>query len=701
MAPPTTRPLLPGHDSPLPWTRWVESERGRRREDKGRQGSTPARERRGRGAASANLGFFSLLFVAVAGYATAGTREAARIGLSFGRGGRHLSRRRMFDWNQDQQQVGDELWAELNENEDRMMPYPKDVKDSILACAQDQKKNDEAAASVVGLTEHTSGDQTEYPGLEKQPATEATGHYSATRLDMESWPDLPSLNTTLDRNYSDDNIASTYLDFSSAPSLEKVTASTSVQLEPEVFGNDHEEKSNNFLDCDWGNIGDFDDFDRLFSESLFGDEMISNGNDFLSTSSDVVDTTVESITFPRVPVNKHPSSDCGSSSVLINDTPDGVSKQENKGDVQKKPVKSRKKTEERRKCKISSNTSGSSKNQGQNPSDSLHSLSKLPVQPVQSPQHVSLHYNKSIGQFQHANQFTFPGYGHHAHPFPTIPLVSNIQVEGHQTKPAAPSDQTSADSPKHSSSTEKPQDMPSRPLMMTPQEKIEKLRRRQQRQALIAIQQQQQQFGQEGAGSDTMVPQSYSPKKKNPGSLGSSIVTDENANKVLSPEQISTGHEEIQQNSGILDDPFIEEKIYYELKDALGKLDARTRLSIRDSLFRLARSSSERQIAGEKSSSNKTKRDENEISENDTTSRRKRSLVKEAEADTNPIDRMVAHLLFHRPCSKIATSRKEEIISATALSIEPDTGYLQTHLGYHQKINKMHTGNSTAAFNVM
>ena len=39
-----------------------------------------------------------------------------------------------------------------------------------------------------------------------------------------------------------------------------------VQLDgdPEMFGNDHEGKSSTFLDCDWGNIGDFDDFDRLF-----------------------------------------------------------------------------------------------------------------------------------------------------------------------------------------------------------------------------------------------------------------------------------------------------------------------------------------------------------------------------------------------------------------------------------------------------
>jgi hypothetical protein len=39
-----------------------------------------------------------------------------------------------------------------------------------------------------------------------------------------------------------------------------------VQLngEPEVFGSEHDEESNSFLDCNWGNIGDFDDFDRLF-----------------------------------------------------------------------------------------------------------------------------------------------------------------------------------------------------------------------------------------------------------------------------------------------------------------------------------------------------------------------------------------------------------------------------------------------------
>ncbi|VAH76562.1 unnamed protein product [Triticum turgidum subsp. durum] len=549
----------------------------------------------------------------------------------------------MFDCNgESQQQVGDGIWAELRENEDHITPCPKDTKDSRSICVRDQKKNDDEAASVVGLTECTSWGQTEHPGLEKQAATEASGHYSATQLDIESWPDLPLLSTTFDRNYNDDNIASTYLDFNSASSTksyQKRVSPYTVQLdgEPEMFGNEHEEKSNNFLDCDWGNIGDFDDFDYLFSntEALFGNEMVVNGSDFLVPSSDVVDGTVQSIPFP--------------------------------GDVEKRPMKSQRKPDEGSKSKTSNNTSGFSQNQGHQQPDSLHSLSEPPVQHFQTRQYALLHDSKNMEQFQDAIQLAFPGYGCPAYPCPTIPAVSNIQAEGHQTNPKAACYQTSVDPLKQSSSTEKPQDMPSRALMMTPQEKIEKLRRRQQQQALRAIQQQQQQFRQEGSGRDTLVPRAYS-RKKNSDSLGSSGIIDENA-----PEQTSACRKEIHKNSGIPNDPFIEEKIYYELKDALGKLDARTRLCIRDSLLRLAQSSSQRQIAGDRTSSNKTKRDEDEVSENDSSNRRKRSLVKEAETDTNPIDRIVAHLLFHRPCSTVATLAKGEIASLTLMSLEADS----------------------------
>uniref|UniRef100_A0ACD5VMY9 Uncharacterized protein n=2 Tax=Avena sativa TaxID=4498 RepID=A0ACD5VMY9_AVESA len=440
-----------------------------------------------------------------------------------------------------------------------------------------------------------------------------------------------------------------------------------VQLdgEPEVFGSEHEEKSNSFVDCDWGNIGEFDDFDRLFSnsEALFGNEMVVNGNDFLSTSSPFVDSTVQSIPSLRVSSNKQPSSDSGSSSVLINDTPSGIAKEENKGDMQKRQIKLRRKPEERSKSKTSNTTSGFS--WGQHPSDRLHSLSRAPAQHVQTLQYTLLHDSKYMEKFQNVNQLTFPGYGYPAYPFPTIPLLSNIHAEGHPTNSMAACSRMSVDFLKQSGSTEKPQDIPSRLLIMTPQEKIEKLRRRQQRQALIAIQQQQKQFGQEGSGSSTLVCLAYSLRKNNPDS--SSTIIDENA-----PQQTSANHEEIPRKSEIPDDSFIEEKIYHELKDALGKLDTSTRLCIRDSLLRLAHSSSERQISGDRTSSNKSKKHEDEVSEKGTSNSRNRHLSKEAETETNPIDRIVAHLLFHRPCSKVATSAKEETLSSTLMSLKAD-----------------------------
>lgn len=115
-------------------------------------------------------------------------------------------------------QVGDAIWAEFNESEDHIVPYPKGAEDSTT-----RKDNEEEAASIAGITEHSAGAQTGLQGMEKQTANHTSPHFSSTRIDMESWPDLPSLNPTLDRNYSDDNIASTYLDFSAEPSLQKVT----------------------------------------------------------------------------------------------------------------------------------------------------------------------------------------------------------------------------------------------------------------------------------------------------------------------------------------------------------------------------------------------------------------------------------------------------------------------------------------------
>lgn len=120
-------------------------------------------------------------------------------------------------------QAGDAIWAEFNDSGDHIVPYPKGVEDSTIVSARDLKNNEEEVASIAGISEHSTGVQTGLQVMEKQTANQTCAHFSATQIDMESWPDLPSLNPTLDRNYSDDNIASTYLAFSAEPSLQKVT----------------------------------------------------------------------------------------------------------------------------------------------------------------------------------------------------------------------------------------------------------------------------------------------------------------------------------------------------------------------------------------------------------------------------------------------------------------------------------------------
>jgi hypothetical protein len=122
-------------------------------------------------------------------------------------------------------QVGDAILAEFNEREAHTVLYPKGAEDSTLVSVEDHKNNDEGA-SVAGIVKHIAVSQTEFQGFEKQPANQTNAHFSATRLDMESWPDLPSLNPALDRNYNEENIASTYLDFSAESSLQKVTGNT-------------------------------------------------------------------------------------------------------------------------------------------------------------------------------------------------------------------------------------------------------------------------------------------------------------------------------------------------------------------------------------------------------------------------------------------------------------------------------------------
>ncbi|MCE5166958.1 hypothetical protein HAX54_031182, partial [Datura stramonium] len=145
-------------------------------------------------------------------------------------------------------------------------------------------------------------------------------------------------------------------------------------------------------------------------------------------------------------------------------------------------------------------------------------------------------------------------------------------------------------SPGNSNHFNKSQDASSKSLMMTPQEKIEKLRRRQQLRAMLAIQKQQQQF-------------SYQPAKE-----GASV--EENLSCIPSLDPSSP----LEQGDSTtvylaVENSSAEDTALYLLQDVISRLDLKIRLCIRDSLFRLAQSATQRQCGNDSCSTKKSGRE--------------------------------------------------------------------------------------------
>ncbi|CAK9867278.1 unnamed protein product [Sphagnum jensenii] len=200
---------------------------------------------------------------------------------------------------------------------------------------------------------------------------------------------------------------------------------------------------------------------------------------------------------------------------------------------------------------------------------------------------------------------------------------------------------------------------PSSSSSMTPQEKLEKLRWRQQVQAQLAVEQQQQQLALQGLTTvdETVLSQTpegsgimpVSPLKQSAISLSVKSSSEINPEPSLSVGQAST--------RPLLgeDDRKEEAEMLLQLENTIKQLEDRTRLFIRDALYRLARSARQRQATG--GSSNQASEEDSECDlepstsgGNPSSSAQASRLVKmnRVETQTNPIDRSIAHLLFHQ-----------------------------------------------------
>ncbi|XP_042043001.1 protein LNK1-like isoform X2 [Salvia splendens] len=106
-----------------------------------------------------------------------------------------------------------------------------------------------------------------------------------------------------------------------------------------------------------------------------------------------------------------------------------------------------------------------------------------------------------------------------------------------------------------------------------------------------------------------------------------------------------------------LDDISLEAASFHQLQLVTKQLDLRTKLCIRDSLYRLAQSAEQRRRNSNLNDSFGDERDAGGASEAEGTNRG--TAFMDMETDTNPMDRSVAHLLFHRPTDSSTTPSRD------------------------------------------
>ncbi|XP_022763709.1 protein LNK1-like isoform X2 [Durio zibethinus] len=148
----------------------------------------------------------------------------------------------------------------------------------------------------------------------------------------------------------------------------------------------------------------------------------------------------------------------------------------------------------------------------------------------------------------------------------------------------------------------------------------------------------------------------------------------------------SSNAQEISCVSSVLDEISLEATSFRQLQQVMEKLDIRTKLCIRDSLYRLARSAEQRHnCTNTKGGIRDDKGATGPLVAEETN---KCTGFMDIETDTNPIDRSIAHLLFHRPSdpSPRPTTSTASFMSHGMIhgSIAGPTVITEKHIGHEE-----------------
>ncbi|XP_011088416.1 protein LNK2 isoform X2 [Sesamum indicum] len=612
----------------------------------------------------------------------------------------------MFDWNDEE--LTNIIWGEGGESDDHIVPYPDQIEEKppVLFGDPSKKETNQQISNVSPVEQKKpiikSEHEVELDGSSKYDISEP-----ATGFGMDSWPEGPgpsssnaakadqgSLGTAASSNITKGSKSGSSRD--DTPQFDK---------DSEIFENPPEDgEQGDFVDYGWANIGSFDDLDRIFSNNdpIFGDIGVGNTDELWSSSKDVTSSPLgpiplsgDSSDLPlgalrtstdrseskaqymldpsqsfmseydklneitsHTPQDVQASIDTvehsGGKSELVEEktfvtggeiqacqqlndrTTPTLGEFAEKGNRQKRLLKGQKldkKSEVRQLHDLSGTwTSSGSPLQQVNIQYATSMVNACP--PLALAQQMTLQRPEPFQQKNFASApLASPLYGNMVNHYPATSVLAQFRP-GEGSRELVSSYEVS---PANANSLKTSEDASVKPPAMTPKEKIEKLRRRQQMRAILAIQKQQLQFGNQVTvsehssmeGGKTEVDESFS---SFPSLEPNSPIEQDDSNTI----------------SMAFDNYSVEESVLYRLQDTIAKLDIRIRLCIRDSLFRLAQSAMQRQYANDTSSASTSSRDE-VLSNKDIVSQERFPKIPDVETDTNPIDRTVAHLLFHRP----------------------------------------------------
>ncbi|XP_026425603.1 protein LNK2-like isoform X2 [Papaver somniferum] len=586
----------------------------------------------------------------------------------------------MFDWNEEEE-LTRVVWGEASENSDHIVPYANegDAKPSIQCGTQRKKQRSNEDSPDKHVEQNKPGDCRDSSGSKLEGSSQFNTD-GLTDLEMD-WPNSPLPIAACDTGGLDNGTR--------------------------LFANEHEENEHvGFLDYSWDNNGTFDDLDKILRDDdpIYGHETLGDAAELWSSSADVLsspnncfptpassqnmDIGASMNTFEECKVKvRHPEDTdfpCGgektSDSVtrLLKDV--DPRKDKSTGPGSKFLIPAVEKTDTKMVERMLSDSTGetsatrnevSSKVTGQREPLTRPKTGngrEIKCQNVCGAWPLNGNKFQQIGnQFQMSSFQTFPRavpglpqpfmYVQTSHPYmptghgnstnyyvPMLPHVSSERGNDHSALHGYRFPQVV--STKMASPSKKLPGVLLRQTTMTPQEKMEKLRRRQQLQAVLAIQGQQQQLGPQFTCADSDTQRCIQANR-----------SQDTGGKI---ELVGSFESDwpIQQDDSIAmiaDDCSLKQQVLDQLQDVIGKLDMSTRFRIRDSLFRLAQSAIQRHSSEDTGSTSSFMVEDEFVVKKEIEGANRSTNVPEAENETNPIDRTVAHLLFRKPLRSSST----------------------------------------------